>query len=218
MGREGLLVVADETGYGTGDGGSMHPDLLLSKAPDPVISLDSGCVKDCVTSPIQCPTMPVVAVGLNDEPRRLEHEIGLEASEHRLVHLEVQAALLKLVTQKPFNASHLLVEVLAKSCLAVFLALFRGTVKRCLSQFFSCFWRVPLPRGRSPQFFSCFWRHAECSLAMVFSCFRCLMRESHLFSALSRQVEFQGSGTRFSAGFFRPHSMFNYNTWQSAEH
>jgi len=121
----------------------VHEDFLFTEAPDrPVLDM-SGLVEGIVSRFPVGPFMPVIAVGLDDQPSRLEDEVGLETPEHGLVHLEMQSPFLEFVMQKPLDRSHLRREMLPQTGLTSLFTPFRRTILAaiCLTYFCSMFRR-----------------------------------------------------------------------------
>jgi len=201
-------MVPNKTSDGPSTGGSMHVNLPLAKPPDRPTCGGGGLVEGTVSGLLIRSRMPVIAVRLHDKPSRLEHEVGLPASEHGLVHLEMKAALLELGTEQTFNRGVFGGKDLPQSSLAQILSsLGRGHPFNCgLAQLLSCLRRntvsqvslaSPLPRFRRvltfqsglAYLFSCLWRNAvpEHPLAHPVLCLRPHTSLAYLFSGLSRE-------------------------------
>jgi hypothetical protein len=119
-------MIPYEASDGPSTSGSVHVNFLLAEAPYRPACGVSGNGESGLTFLHIRPRMPIIAVGLDDQPSRLEHKVRLEASEHRLVHFKVKTPLLEFVMQAAFDARHLGGEMLAKTELAQFLTRLRG--------------------------------------------------------------------------------------------
>lgn len=118
-----------ESGNSAGASNRMHLDLLFAKAPDRPSLSDGHLIKGCIPTFAMLQRMPVIPIGLDNQPNRLEHEVGLEASKHRLVHLELQPALLELIAQEALDQCVLLRQNMAQSGLAHLLTAFKRRVE-----------------------------------------------------------------------------------------
>jgi len=140
------LMITDESSDSTGAGRSVHVDFLFPETPYRPPIIVGHLVKSSPTFLHIGPRMPIVPVSLDDEPRVLEHEIGLKASEHGLVHLKLQAALLELGTQKALDRGHFSREGLPQPILAVLLSALRTQVG--LAHFLPRLRRAPHGKGQ----------------------------------------------------------------------
>jgi len=118
-------MISNKPSNGPGAGSGVHLNFSFPKAPDVPSCVMGGFVEgDIVCLPVR-PRVPIIPVGLNYEVGLLEYEVGLPPTEHRLVHLEMEAAFLKLVTQKALDGGHLCRIPMAKTALALTFTCFR---------------------------------------------------------------------------------------------
>jgi len=117
-------MVSYEPSDGSRTSRSVHMDFLLAEAPDRPTIGRSDFTHDGISDSAFGKAMPVIPVGFHDQFGRLEHEVWLPSSEHRLVHLEPEATLLKLIMQKALDGSHLRRKGSPQTGLAMFLSAF----------------------------------------------------------------------------------------------
>ena len=204
-------MVPNELGNRFGTDGSVHPDLLLSKAPDrPAIST-SGNGESNLTFPCLGQRMPVIPVGFNNESRRLEYEVRLPSAEHRLVHLELQPTFLEFGKEKAFDTGHFLWHRAAQPTLAYLLDGFRRMLvakkiliaKVSLTHLFPTLGRSLTAKQSLAYFLLHFWPMVGLAylLPMLRRTFTAKMRQTQLSPRLRRH--------RLT---FRPrHLMSNFN-------
>lgn len=140
-------MIPNESSNGTGASRGLHLNLPFAKPPDRPMSIVGGFVEGGIVCLPVGSRMPIVPVGLDDQPGRLEYKVGLETSEHRLVHFKFESSLLELISQQPLDACHLIqVPTTQTSLAALFPHLSRVfTAKLGLPQLLSCFRRMMLP-------------------------------------------------------------------------
>lgn len=133
-------MISNESSDSTSTSSGVHMNLTLAEAPDRPTTRIGGAVEGFVAGNMVGPRVPIVPIGLHDQAGLLEHEVGLEPTKHRPVHLELQPSLPKLVAKQAFDRGHVLRENLSQSRLAYLLSNF-WTGKN-LSYFLSCLSRV----------------------------------------------------------------------------
>jgi len=187
------LMISNKASNGTSAGGGMHFNLPFPKAPDRPASGGSCGIEASLTFSHVGSGVPVVPIGLDDQPCLREHEVGLEPPEHGLVHLELQSALLKLVTQESFNGGHLSRENLAQSGLPPF-----------LRHFLSIFRVLPAAQPKLAHLLSRLrtTMQPQYILARSLPHLRLKMGSAHLLSRFRRVF----------ITFWPRHRMFNFNT------
>jgi len=134
-------------------------DFLLTEAPDrPTVGGGSNS-EGIVGNHVSRLLVPIIPVGLDDQLGRFEHEVGLEASKHRLVHLEPKPTLLELIMEKTFDGGHLLRKESPQPSLPTFCPLLIRSwmapmrmrlPETTLAYLLSCFGRVLPPKHRLP--------------------------------------------------------------------
>lgn len=141
-------MISNKSGNCTSTSGSVHLNLALTETPYRP-SFGQGCLgKGVITCSPLGQRMPVISISLNDQASLLKHEVGLEASEHSLVHLKPKTALLELTIQSLFNGSHLL-----REC----------SLKPKLPQFFLHLWGVHLFGCPFTPLLAYLWAHIDLS-------------------------------------------------------
>ena len=146
-------MISNKASDGPTTGGSVHVNLLLTEAPDSPVR---GCqlIKHGISYSDLSSTMPIIAVGLDDEFGGLEHEVGLEASKHSLMHLEMEPTFLELVIEREFDGCHFPRASSPQACLAYLLSCLRRmcaanphfVAKHGLAHLLPCF-RTPTPQS-----------------------------------------------------------------------
>jgi hypothetical protein len=216
-------MIPDETGDCPSASSGMHFDLSAPETPDSPSRL-RRLVERCIPFPYFGPRVPVVPVRLDNEVSLLKHKVGLEPSEHSLVHLEVEATLSELVTQEAFDSGHLVRKLLAQALLPFPLPILRfgKLTERRLALFFLHFWAAlrlavpfdhfrrsllpkprlsyPLPRLRG-MFVAKVMFIAKHRLTDFLSCFRPPCDLTQSLSNFRRSLANPGR-----------HLVFNYNT------
>lgn len=148
MASQRTSMITNKASHSAGAGNGVHLDLAFPKTPDRPFSL-SRLVESCVPLSYFRPRMPIIPIGLNDQPSLLEHEVGLPPPKHGFVHLELESALLEFTIQEPLDGGHLLGEYLVKSRLAHLLSSFWGryAFKGALAHLLTCLRRELLAQS-----------------------------------------------------------------------
>ena len=184
---------------------SMHMNLTLPETPDRPTIGRSGNVESMVLGNTIRPRMPIITVGLDDQFDLLEHEVGLEAAEHTLVHLEMKTTPLELVIEGLLNGGHLSRECLPQSRLAGILLRFWSALSS--THILSCLGRRLHSKMDLAYSLSRFWRFHSGNLKLA-----ALL--PHLRGMLAAKLGLPRFLPMFRCLFvasFR-HPMFNYNS------
>lgn len=215
-------MVPDKMGNSLSARSGVHLNLPFAEPPYRPTCKTSIFIEGGVSVPIYpCLTVPKVAVSLNDQPSRLEHEVWLPTSKHSFVHLELETAFLELVVKKALNRCHFLGERLPQSGLAYSLFRFyRKFVAQGVSfaphtsAHFLTLFRGSFPTQIRLTKLLSITRHEPAEnrgLAHPLACFRRSLTPKHRLPSFLCRFR----GLRSS---FRPtHFMFNYNTSFSEE-
>lgn len=194
-------MISHESGNSSAAGSGVHLDFPFAKAPDRPAVSGGSLIKSSVPFSSFETIMPVIPVGLNDQPCLLEHEIGLEPAEHCLVHLEVKTPLPELVMQKALDGGVFGGERVTQSGLAHSLTYFRRVLmtKMTLPHLLSDFG----PQLRLANLLSVFKRKrlASMGLADFLSCFcRLCLTQATLAELLSSRRSNQMSLSVYHTG------------------
>ena len=219
----GRLMIANKSSHRSTAGRGVPPNLLFAESSDRPSSKTSLLIESGISLFVEPSlTVPEVPVGLDNQPGLLKHKVGLEASEHRLVHFELQPTPFKFVKKQHLNRCHLFREVLVQSGLtyllprpwrkfvtksafitAKALANFRSLLRRdCLFQsevglakFLTCLCR--------------FWSSEHPKSSFLSSLKGRVSSPIGVFSAPDTTRRF---ATFWAGMIFASHFMFNYNT------
>ena len=108
-------MISYKSSDSTGTRGGVHMDFCFTESPNRPTLGRCHTIEGLIAFLIGAiRPMPVITVGLDNEPRLLEYKVGLEPPEHHLMHLKLQAPLPEFITQKPFNSRHFDGEMLAE--------------------------------------------------------------------------------------------------------